>query len=85
MGCCLTCPHLCLPAKAMPRDLDCTLPVEEAGIIWDSICFSFLLLQRRIFLSSYYVHVVWDLQAAALQPSRWDWGAGGSPWVLGAL
>ncbi|RMC09345.1 hypothetical protein DUI87_14353 [Hirundo rustica rustica] len=56
--------------KAMPKDQDCTLPVEEAGIIWDSICFFFLLLQRRIFLSSYYLHVMWDLQASALQPSR---------------
>ncbi|NXH86839.1 PIEZ1 protein, partial [Edolisoma coerulescens] len=67
--------------KAMAKDQDCTLPVEEAGIIWDSICFFFLLLQRRIFLSSYYLHVMWDLQASALQPSRWDWGPGGSPWV----
>ncbi|KAM4894472.1 piezo-type mechanosensitive ion channel component 1 isoform 3-T3 [Sylvia borin] len=56
--------------KAMTKDRDCTLPVEEAGIIWDSICFFFLLLQRRIFLSSYYLHVMWDLQASALQPSR---------------
>ncbi|XP_041256393.1 piezo-type mechanosensitive ion channel component 1 isoform X5 [Onychostruthus taczanowskii] len=56
--------------KAMPKDHDCTLPVEEAGIIWDSICFFFLLLQRRIFLSSYYLHVMWNLRASALQASR---------------
>ncbi|XP_063267087.1 piezo-type mechanosensitive ion channel component 1 isoform X2 [Prinia subflava] len=56
--------------KEMHKDHDCTLPVEEAGIIWDSICFFFLLLQRRIFISSYYLHVMWDLQASALQPSR---------------
>ncbi|XP_050834889.1 piezo-type mechanosensitive ion channel component 1 isoform X2 [Serinus canaria] len=56
--------------KAMPKDHDCTLPVEEAGIMWDSICFLFLLLQRRIFLSSYYLHVMWDLRASALQASR---------------
>lgn len=73
----MTCLHLCLLAKAMTKDRDCSLPVEEAGIIWDSICFFFLLLQRRIFLSSYYLHVMWDLQASALQPSRWDWGPGG--------
>uniref|UniRef100_H9GC02 Piezo type mechanosensitive ion channel component 1 (Er blood group) n=1 Tax=Anolis carolinensis TaxID=28377 RepID=H9GC02_ANOCA len=46
---------------------DCALPVEEAGIIWDSICFFFLLLQRRVFLSYYFLHVAADLQASALQ------------------
>lgn len=56
--------------KAMHKDHDCTLPIEEAGIMWDSICFFFLLLQRRIFLSSYYLHVMWDLRASALQASR---------------
>ncbi|NXN95996.1 PIEZ1 protein, partial [Rhinopomastus cyanomelas] len=56
--------------KAMGKDHDCSLPVEEAGIIWDSICFFFLLLQRRIFLSYYYLHVMLDFQASALQASR---------------
>ncbi|XP_060714929.1 piezo-type mechanosensitive ion channel component 1 [Tachysurus vachellii] len=49
---------------------ECSLPIEEAGIIWDSICFFFLLLQRRVFLSFYFVHVTADLQASALQASR---------------
>ncbi|KAG7468581.1 hypothetical protein MATL_G00144490 [Megalops atlanticus] len=49
---------------------DCVLPVEEAGIIWDSICFFFLLLQRRVFLSFYFLHVTADLQASAQQASR---------------
>uniref|UniRef100_A0AAR2M1I4 Piezo-type mechanosensitive ion channel component n=1 Tax=Pygocentrus nattereri TaxID=42514 RepID=A0AAR2M1I4_PYGNA len=48
-------------------DKDCSLPVEEAGIIWDSICFFFLLLQRRVFLSFYFLHVTADLQASARQ------------------
>ncbi|KAM4614365.1 piezo-type mechanosensitive ion channel component 1 [Discoglossus pictus] len=52
------------------KDRDCSLPVEEAGIIWDSICFFFLLLQRRVFLSSYFHHVVCDLRASSLQASR---------------
>ncbi|XP_009888353.1 PREDICTED: piezo-type mechanosensitive ion channel component 1 [Charadrius vociferus] len=56
--------------KEMGKDQDCSLPVEEAGIIWDSICFFFLLLQRRIFLSYYFLHVMLDLQASALQASR---------------
>ncbi|KAL4613578.1 piezo-type mechanosensitive ion channel component 1 isoform X1 [Arapaima gigas] len=49
---------------------ECVLPVEEAGIIWDSICFFFLLLQRRVFISFYFLHVTADLQASARQASR---------------
>lgn len=56
--------------KDLEKNQDCALPVEEAGIIWDSICFFFLLLQRRVFLSYYFMHVVADLQASALQASR---------------
>ncbi|XP_074501554.1 piezo-type mechanosensitive ion channel component 1 isoform X2 [Sebastes fasciatus] len=51
-------------------DKTCSLPVEEAGIIWDSICFLFLLLQRRVFLSYYFLHVMAELQASAKQASR---------------
>ncbi|XP_039995581.1 piezo-type mechanosensitive ion channel component 1 isoform X1 [Xiphias gladius] len=51
-------------------DKTCSLPVEEAGIIWDSICFLCLLLQRRIFLSFYFLHVTAELQASAKQASR---------------
>ncbi|XP_061602172.1 piezo-type mechanosensitive ion channel component 1 isoform X1 [Cololabis saira] len=48
----------------------CSLPVEEAGVIWDSFCFICLLLQRRIFLSYYFLHVTTELQASAKQASR---------------
>ncbi|XP_075432899.1 piezo-type mechanosensitive ion channel component 1 isoform X2 [Ascaphus truei] len=56
--------------RDLDKDRDCSLPVEEAGIIWDSICFFFLLLQRRVFLSSYFLHVACDLRATSLQASR---------------
>uniref|UniRef100_A0A8C8RQL3 Piezo type mechanosensitive ion channel component 1 n=1 Tax=Pelusios castaneus TaxID=367368 RepID=A0A8C8RQL3_9SAUR len=56
--------------KSLSKNQDCLLPVEEAGIIWDSICFFFLLLQRRVFLSYYFLHVMTELQASALQASR---------------
>ncbi|XP_013921090.1 PREDICTED: piezo-type mechanosensitive ion channel component 1-like, partial [Thamnophis sirtalis] len=56
--------------KDVDKNQDCALPVEEAGIIWDSICFIFLLLQRRVFLSCYFLHVWADLKASALQASR---------------
>ncbi|KAM3828984.1 piezo-type mechanosensitive ion channel component 1 isoform 1-T1 [Vipera latastei] len=56
--------------KDADKSQDCALPVEEAGIIWDSICFVFLLLQRRVFLSYYFLHAWADLKASALQASR---------------
>uniref|UniRef100_A0A8C4XAH1 Piezo type mechanosensitive ion channel component 1 (Er blood group) n=1 Tax=Erpetoichthys calabaricus TaxID=27687 RepID=A0A8C4XAH1_ERPCA len=51
-------------------NMDCILPVEEAGIIWDSICFFFLLLQRRVFHSYYFLHVTADQKASTRQASR---------------
>uniref|UniRef100_A0A8C6L0J5 Piezo type mechanosensitive ion channel component 1 (Er blood group) n=1 Tax=Nothobranchius furzeri TaxID=105023 RepID=A0A8C6L0J5_NOTFU len=51
-------------------DDTCSLPVEEAGIIWDSLCFLCLLLQRRVFLSFYFLHVTEELQAFTKQASR---------------
>ncbi|XP_067905335.1 piezo-type mechanosensitive ion channel component 1 isoform X3 [Heterodontus francisci] len=52
------------------KDQECILPVGEAGIIWDSICFFFLLLQRRVFLSYYFIHITADMRASKLQASR---------------
>uniref|UniRef100_A0A8C5C6E9 Piezo-type mechanosensitive ion channel component n=1 Tax=Gadus morhua TaxID=8049 RepID=A0A8C5C6E9_GADMO len=48
----------------------CELPSDEAGIIWDSICFCCLLLQRRVFTSQYFLHVVLDLRNTQLLASR---------------
>lgn len=50
---------------------ECELPRDEAGIIWDSICFSFLLLQRRVFMSYYFLHVVADIRAGQILASRY--------------
>ncbi|XP_065754492.1 piezo-type mechanosensitive ion channel component 1 [Phocoena phocoena] len=58
------------PTEMLGRDQDCLLPVEEAGVLWDSVCFLFLLLQRRVFLSYYFLHVRAELRATALQASR---------------
>uniref|UniRef100_A0A8C8R5P6 Piezo type mechanosensitive ion channel component 2 n=1 Tax=Pelusios castaneus TaxID=367368 RepID=A0A8C8R5P6_9SAUR len=49
---------------------NCKLPSGEAGIIWDSICFAFLLLQRRVFMSYYFLHVVADIKASQILASR---------------
>ncbi|XP_056594418.1 piezo-type mechanosensitive ion channel component 2 isoform X1 [Triplophysa dalaica] len=49
---------------------ECELPSDEAGIIWDSICFASLLLQRRVFMSYYFLHVVADIRASQILASR---------------
>lgn len=59
--------HCC--AAADP-DEDCELPEGEAGIVWDAICFTVLLAQRRVFLSYYFLFVVSDLKSSKILASR---------------
>ncbi|XP_072222975.1 piezo-type mechanosensitive ion channel component 2 [Leuresthes tenuis] len=52
-----------------PND-ECELPEGEAGIVWDAICFTVLLAQRRVFLSYYFLYVVSDLKSSKTLASR---------------
>ncbi|XP_056403769.1 piezo-type mechanosensitive ion channel component 2-like isoform X1 [Hyla sarda] len=54
----------------IPSDQTCELPENEAGIVWDAICFTFLLIQRRVFCSYYFLYVVADVKASKLLASR---------------
>ncbi|XP_028841723.1 piezo-type mechanosensitive ion channel component 2 [Denticeps clupeoides] len=51
-------------------DEACELPEGEAGIVWDAICFTVLLAQRRVFHSYYFLFVVSDLKASMILASR---------------
>ncbi|KAF7209479.1 piezo-type mechanosensitive ion channel component 2-like [Nothobranchius furzeri] len=51
-------------------DDQCELPEGEAGIVWDAICFTVLLAQRRVFLSYYFLYVVSDLKSSKILASR---------------
>ncbi|XP_030069316.1 piezo-type mechanosensitive ion channel component 2-like [Microcaecilia unicolor] len=53
-----------------PSDNTCDLPENEAGIVWDAICFTFLLVQRRVITSYYFLYVVADLKASSILASR---------------
>ncbi|XP_061486147.1 piezo-type mechanosensitive ion channel component 2-like [Rhineura floridana] len=53
-----------------PEDETCELPENKAGITWDAVCFTFLLIQRRIFTSYYYLYFVADLKAAEILAFR---------------
>ncbi|KAM9342468.1 piezo-type mechanosensitive ion channel component 2 [Pholidichthys leucotaenia] len=52
-----------------PND-NCELPEGEAGIVWDAICFTVLLIQRRVFLSYYFLYVVSELKSSKILASR---------------
>ncbi|XP_076330119.1 piezo-type mechanosensitive ion channel component 1-like [Tachypleus tridentatus] len=52
------------------RNDGCTAPVDEAGLLWDGICFVFLLLQKRIFCSYYFQHLVVETEVQKLLASR---------------
>uniref|UniRef100_A0A8C7YN25 Piezo-type mechanosensitive ion channel component n=1 Tax=Oryzias sinensis TaxID=183150 RepID=A0A8C7YN25_9TELE len=47
-------------------DDECELPEGEAGIVWDAICFTVLLVQRRAFLSYYFLYVVSELKSSKI-------------------
>ncbi|XP_026520873.1 piezo-type mechanosensitive ion channel component 2-like [Notechis scutatus] len=53
-----------------PNNEICELPKNEAGILWDAVCFTFLLIQRRVFMSHYYLYIVTDLKATDFLASR---------------
>ncbi|XP_037802529.1 LOW QUALITY PROTEIN: piezo-type mechanosensitive ion channel component-like [Penaeus monodon] len=55
-----------------PLDLKkfCAVPKSEAGLMWDGICFGFLLMQRRLFSSFYFQHLVTEMKAQTKLASR---------------
>ncbi|XP_070604891.1 piezo-type mechanosensitive ion channel component 2-like [Erythrolamprus reginae] len=53
-----------------PNNEICELPKDEAGILWDAVCFTLLLIQRRVFMSYYYLYIVTDLKATDFLASR---------------
>lgn len=48
----------------------CAVPKSEAGLLWDGICFGFLLMQRRLFSSFYFQHLVTEMKAQTELASR---------------
>ncbi|XP_046404278.1 piezo-type mechanosensitive ion channel component isoform X3 [Ischnura elegans] len=49
---------------------DCVVPREDTGLAWDGLCFGFLLLQRRLFRSHYFLRVVDETKAQTILASR---------------
>lgn len=54
----------------IPEKLDCDVPEEDIGMIWDGLCFTFLLFQKRLFKSYYFFHIVNETKAMSILASR---------------
>lgn len=48
----------------------CKVPREFIGIAWDGICFGLLIIQRRIFNSYNFFHIVDETKATTILASR---------------
>jgi piezo-type mechanosensitive ion channel component 1/2 len=46
------------------------VPVEDSGLFWDGVCFAFLIIQRRLFSSHYFCHVINEAKASLILASR---------------
>ncbi|XP_052864339.1 piezo-type mechanosensitive ion channel component [Anopheles cruzii] len=54
-----------------PSEQQCNMPdPSDAGLFWDGMCFAFLLLQRRIFSSHYFCHIINESKASKYLASR---------------
>ncbi|UXI19495.1 hypothetical protein NH340_JMT05437 [Sarcoptes scabiei] len=45
-------------------------PTTEAGLLWDGICLTFLLIQKRIFCSHYFKYLIREIKAQQFLASR---------------
>ncbi|XP_044268088.1 piezo-type mechanosensitive ion channel component-like isoform X7 [Tribolium madens] len=49
---------------------DCKVPREYVGLVWDGLCFGFMIMQRRIFTSYNFFHLVNEIKAGSILASR---------------
>ncbi|XP_058977404.1 piezo-type mechanosensitive ion channel component isoform X1 [Musca domestica] len=52
------------------NDTDCPATTVQVVLLWDSICFAFLIFQLRIFKSHYFCHIITDTRANNILASR---------------
>ncbi|XP_059490786.1 piezo-type mechanosensitive ion channel component-like isoform X3 [Neocloeon triangulifer] len=49
---------------------ECTVSSDQTGLVWDGVCFGFLLMQRRLFSSFYFARIVDEAKAQTILASR---------------
>ncbi|XP_043288582.1 piezo-type mechanosensitive ion channel component isoform X3 [Venturia canescens] len=52
------------------KDNYCEVPREDIGMVWDGLCFACLLVQKRLFKSYYFFHIVDETKAMSILASR---------------
>lgn len=58
------------PADIDDNDSVCPATTVQVVLLWDSICFAFLIFQLRIFKSHYFCHIITDTRANNILASR---------------
>ncbi|XP_052831053.1 piezo-type mechanosensitive ion channel component 1 isoform X7 [Octopus bimaculoides] len=56
--------------NSFPKEQHGNCEADKNGLGWDVICFAFLLLQRRVYSSHYFRHIVAELEAQRRLASR---------------
>ncbi|XP_063977086.1 piezo-type mechanosensitive ion channel component isoform X4 [Diachasmimorpha longicaudata] len=54
----------------LPLSASCDVPREDIGMFWDGLCFTFLIIQKRLFKSYYFFHIVDETKAMSILASR---------------
>ncbi|XP_071053073.1 piezo-type mechanosensitive ion channel component isoform X2 [Onthophagus taurus] len=49
---------------------ECEIPSESIGLAWDGICFAFLIMQRMLFSSYNFFHIIDETKASTILASR---------------
>lgn len=60
---------ICNPRSSVLSE-SCKMEIEDVGLLWDGISFAFLILQRRIFSSHYFCHIINETKASTILASR---------------
>lgn len=50
--------------------MQCNVNSDQATIVWDVVCFAFLIVQYRVFQSHYFCHIINDTKASTILASR---------------
>ncbi|XP_030761127.1 piezo-type mechanosensitive ion channel component isoform X3 [Sitophilus oryzae] len=54
----------------LPSSSQCKVPREYLGLFWDGVCFGLLIMQKRLFQSYNFFHMINDTKATTILASR---------------